>query len=96
MQTVVGAAKARQARILGVNGIGLESANATATAGRSIPWLQDVASQNVWQSWAVTYRDVVILGPGNTAVAVYNLTANDLGVPAHFDSLKALILGAAP
>lgn len=96
MQMVIGAAKRLETHILGVNGIGLESANATATAGRTIPWLQDVTAQNVWQSWAVTYRDVVVLGPGNTAVAVYNLTLNDLGVPANFDSLKALIAGAAP
>jgi len=95
MQTVLGTAKRMETRILGVNSIGLESANATATAGRTIPWLQDVVAQRVWESWAVTYRDVVILGEGNSAVAVYNLTANDLGVPANFDSLKTLIENAA-
>ena len=82
-------------RILGVNQIGRESSNALITEGCTIPWLQDAVAQSVWASWAVTYRDVVILNDENVAVSIYNLTVNDLGIAANCDSLRALILRAA-
>jgi hypothetical protein len=82
-------------RILGVNGIGHESGNAQNCAGRTIPWLQDVTTSDVWTSWSVTYRDVVILDPDNVPFAVYNLTTRDLGVPANRDELRNLLTQAA-
>ena len=81
--------------ILGVNDIGLESGNASITSGRVLPWLQTDAENDVWVEWEVTYRDVYIVGPGNELLDVYNLTINDLGVPANYDTLKNLILEAA-
>lgn len=81
--------------ILGVNGIGLEGSNPAITAGRTLPWLQDVLGEDVWQSWAVTYRDVVILDAENRKVGVYNLTVHDLGTPANYAELKALLIDAS-
>jgi hypothetical protein len=81
--------------VLGVNGIGQESGNALACSGRVIPWLQDEAAVDAWGLWAVAYRDVVVLDAANEVFAVYNLTTQDLGVPANYDALTALILDAA-
>ena len=82
-------------QILGVNGIGLESANPNITNGRDIPWLQDVVTEDVWSSWNVTYRDVFVLDPYNQVYAVYNLTSNSLLTPANYDTLLQLFLDAA-
>ena len=82
-------------RILGVNAVGAESANDVMCSGRSIPWLQDTASQRVWQSWNVTYRDVVILNAQNERVAIYSLTTHDLAAPADYDALKSMLRDAA-
>jgi hypothetical protein len=79
----------------GVNGIGHESNNAAACAGKNLPWLQDDVTRNVWSAWQVTYRDVVILDDLNQLVTIYNLTLHDLGVPANYAELKALLIAAA-
>ena len=86
---------ALEIRILGVNGIGFDSANATICAGRSIPWLQDEVGEDVYTAWAVTYRDVIILDAENRVAGIYNLTSNDLGVGANYDALKAMLVDAA-
>lgn len=80
-----------------MNEIGATSsfANAVTTAGRSIPWLQDTSQANVWNNWAVVYRDVRILDAQNRLVGVYNLTANDLGIAANREALKNMFLQAA-
>ena len=86
---------AREVRILGVNGAGLESGNAACCAGRTIPWLQDDAGSDVWGLWDVNYRDVILLDAQNLPIAVYNLTEHDLGNPADYEALKALLVQAA-
>ena len=85
----------REVKILGVNGVGQENGNATACAGRVIPWIQDVVTANVWALWAVNYRDVVILDAQNEPIAVYNLTVNDLQIPANYAALLNLLVQAA-
>ncbi len=81
--------------ILGVNEIGQESGNAAMTAGRDLPWLQDVPAADVWKSWNVTFRDVVILDQENFPIAVYNLTIHDLGDANNYAELKALFVAAS-
>ena len=81
--------------ILGVNEQNLEADNAEMCEGRDIPWLQDTTAVDVWHSWDVTYRDVVILNGENEPVAVYNLTEHDLRDSANYDALKALLLATA-
>ena len=85
----------RRVRIHGVNSVGAESGNAAACVGRTIPWLQDTASEMVWDLWQVTYRDVIILDPSNEVVTVFNLTTRDLAVPAEYEALKTLLREAA-
>lgn len=80
--------------ILGVNERGLESGNADMVEGRTLPWLQPPADQDVWTLWQVEYRDVVILGPGNEHITSYNLTVHDLADPANYEELKGLLLEA--
>ena len=82
----------RVVNILGVNAAGQESEDSLMTTGRTLPWLDDNAQSNVWGSWNVTWRDVVMLNSRNEKIAVYNLTEHDLAVPANYDSLKAMLL----
>lgn len=82
-------------RLVGINESGLESGNDTATAGRDLPWLQDVVEVDVWSTWGVGYRDVWILDRQNQLLAVYNLTEHDLREPASYEELKTLLLDAA-
>ena len=82
-------------QILGVNGIGLEVANPVITGGRDLPWLQDVAGVDVWSSWSVGYRDVIILDGDNQVVAVFNLSTSSLAIPANFAALKQLFVDTA-
>src|SRR5262245_35528214 len=81
--------------IFGVNQAGQESGNASICAGRVLPWLQDVPAVNAWDLWHVTWRDVVVLDPEGKVFRIYNLTVNDLGIPANYDSLKGILLDEA-
>lgn len=81
-------------RILGVNEIGSERANAEVCNGRDLPWLQDTVQDQVWTRWKIRYRDVVVLDADNVPVAVYNLTDHNLAFTANYDELKAILLGA--
>src|SRR5947209_4264631 len=86
---------AKTVRLLGVNGEGLESGNPQMCQGRTLPWLQDVAGKDVWTSWAVTYRDVVILNTDNSKITSYNLTSHDLSDTTNYNELKRTLIAAA-
>ena len=85
----------RPVRISGINAIGLESDNAPACAGRTLPWLQDVQSVDVWTSWQANWRDVIILDAQNVPFATYNLTTHDLANPVYYAELRTLLVNAA-
>lgn len=80
--------------ILGINEAGHESDNETICDGRDVPWLQDTAADNVWDTWTHVYRDVIILDRAGQQADVYNLTDQDLGEQANYDALKALMQAA--
>ncbi len=82
-------------RLLGVNEKGLESGNASFTTGRTLAWLQDTAADDVWTSWQVTFRDVVVLDAENYRAAVYNVTVHNLSDPINYDQLKNLLVAVA-
>ena len=88
-------ATSRPVSIFGVNGIGEESGNSVTCQGRTIPWLQDVGAVNVWQSWQVTYRDVIVLDHDNKVIRIYNLTTNDLADSAKYAALRGILLDAS-
>lgn len=96
MQSELAAAHpGRSIQILGVNRLGLESGNAETCAGRTIPWLQETEEHPCWDSWQVTWRDVVILDVENQRADLLNLTSHDLAIPANYDTLRAKILRVA-
>lgn len=80
--------------LLSVNAVGFESGNADFVMGKTTPLLQDTQAVNAWGLWQVTYRDVVVLDAQGRRRDVFNLTANDLAVPANFSTLKAILLDA--
>jgi len=82
-------------RILGVNGSGHESGNATICSGRSIPWLQDTADDDVWTLWSVSYRDVIVLDEDNVPISTFILTVNDLGSAGTYAALNEIMREAA-
>jgi hypothetical protein len=80
--------------LLSVNAVGFEAGNADFVMGKTTPLLQDTTAVNAWGLWQVTYRDVVILDAEGRRRGVYNLTQNDLSVPANLAVLKTLLLEA--
>lgn len=87
-------------QILGVNEVGYAAGNEAITAGRDAPWLQDVDDNSdglsdIWTSWGVVYRDVVILDTLNARVATFNLTTHDLQNQENYDALRRLFIDAA-
>lgn len=75
-------------RLISVNGAGYESGNDGFLMGKTTPLLQDTTAVNAWQLWGVEYRDVVIVDGLGRRREVYNLTVNDLSVPANASALK--------
>jgi hypothetical protein len=80
--------------LISVNAVGFEAGNADFVMGKTTPLLQDTTAVNAWGLWQVTYRDVVIVDREGRRRAAYNLTQNDLSVPANLAALKALLLQA--
>lgn len=78
-----------------MNGVGYEGGNGDMTNGRTLPWLQDEAAQNVWESWQVGFRDVILCDDENHFAEVYNLTEHPLGIEANREALKALLRSVA-
>ena len=46
---------------------------------------------DVWAAWQIAYRDVVVVGPDNRVVEVFNLTQRDLGIAENYAALKDLL-----
>lgn len=87
-------------QILGCNEVGLEHGNPSITSGRDIPWLQDIdkdmdGQSDVWTSWEVVFRDVIIVDRDNLRVAAFNLTMNSLAIPENYETLKQLFVETA-
>lgn len=86
-EEILAANPSSRIRLLAVNDAGYEAGNGTAVAGRTIPLLQDIPEVGAWTSWAVTYRDVVILDADNRALGVFNLTEHNLSETPNYDAL---------
>ena len=84
-------------QFVGINEAGQEVGNPDFTNGRDIPWLQDVDADgddesDVWASWGITFRDVVILDGGGDLVTVFNVTRNSLLEQENYDKLKQILI----
>ena len=79
--------------------IGRDDADAEELAEMSalgdLPVLWDASVEDVWESWDVTFRDVVVLNENNEKVTAFNLTTYSLGEPANYTSLKGLLVDTA-
>ncbi len=82
---------AKEVHFLGVNDKDQSAGNYLIPLIAHLPWLQDDATQHVWQSWNANWRDIMILDQNNTPVARFNVTTYNLTNPANFDSLKTLL-----
>ncbi|MHC4176189.1 MAG: hypothetical protein ACYSWU_01710, partial [Planctomycetota bacterium] len=83
-------------QILGVNARGYEAGNGSVTSGRDIPWLQDVdadhdGQSDVWSSWNVNYRDVVMLDAANNRLGAFNVSTHGLQITQNYQSLRQLL-----
>jgi hypothetical protein len=81
--------------VLGVNAIGEEASNGAMVTGRVMPWLQDVADEDVWDLWVMTAHDLVVLDPFGRVHALDDLTLKNLATPATYDAFKQTVLAAA-
>lgn len=87
-------------QILGINSFGQESGAASFFTGRDRPLLQDVdadddGASDLWVSWEVEPRDVVILDATNIPVGSYNLTVYDLEDASNYAALRQMLVTAA-
>lgn len=85
---------------MGVNWAGLESANAQATEGRSIPWLQDMdhdgdGSSDAWSHWGADHLDLVVLDGNNEVMGVTNLITYGLGTSGNHEAMRDALIDAA-
>ena len=79
------------AQIIGINQSGFERANETFTAGRDLPWLQDTEQTQLWDVWAVSYRDLYLVDGDGVLRDIYNLSSNDLRGEAATSELLSLV-----
>ncbi|MBP7949554.1 MAG: hypothetical protein KA004_07850 [Verrucomicrobiales bacterium] len=80
--------------IIGVHEIGYGT-NAGMFLGKPVSWVRDEPGQYIESNWQATYRDVVILGPQNGKLGVFNLTTYDLRLEVNRTALKDLLVAAA-
>jgi len=80
--------------LIGVNAEGYESSNEDVCDGRDLPWLQDTTDEDVWDTWDVTYRDVIILDGNNELYDVFNLTTYGLSDSDNYEALMDLLITA--
>jgi hypothetical protein len=81
-------------QILAVNERGHSTGIETAVKERTLPLLQDDMTQMVWENWAVTYRDVIVLDGENKVFGLLNLTDNSLAEAEHYATVEGLLLQA--
>lgn len=81
--------------VLGVNRIDQAAFNDAVINERRLVWIQDNEMARLWDSWEVTYRDVMIVDASNELIAVYNLTMNSLEIPAHRATLLQMLRASA-
>jgi hypothetical protein len=87
-------------QVLGVNWFGLESANGEMLEDKSLPWVQDVDSNqngqsDVWQNWGTEHLDLVVLDGSGRPVAWTNLSTFNLDLPANYAGLRDDLIAAA-
>ena len=81
--------------LIGVNENGFSSGNSSVAAISSLPLIQDNSTEQIWSTWGVTFRDVIILNEDNQIVTSFNLTQNALSNSTNYANLKSLLVTEA-
>ena len=81
-------------QIIGINEINF-STSESFVADRPVPWLQDESDVDVWSSWSVRFRDLVLLDEQNHPVEVFNLTDVDLSNADNYGEVEAAFIRLA-
>ena len=83
--------------IIAINeaGYGTPSNYEATGAKGSLPVLQDEAEINMWDSWEVVYRDVIVLNACGEKVGTFNLTSKSIQTEDNYAELKEMMLEAA-
>lgn len=77
-----------------MNAIGHESGLASLEAVTDLPILQDDTTEDVWNDWGATWRDVYVVDGDNEVYAVFNLTTYSLADSANYAALYDLLVDA--
>ena len=86
-------AEGHEVQLLAINESGYSGLEGMSGLG-DVPVLQDTTAVDVWETWDVTFRDVVILDTDNRKVRSFNLTENDLRVSANYAALKSILIAS--
>jgi hypothetical protein len=81
--------------VLGVNYIGAEAGTPNFTSGVDLPWLQDLPEHDVWQSWGIVNKDLVVLDVNNEILFIQSLEDDYLMDQDNYDAFKQLLLDSA-
>ena len=82
-------------QLIGVNENGFSSGNSSVATISSLPLIQDNSTDQIWSTWGVTFRDVIILDEDNQIVASFNLTQYSLSDSTNYADLKSLLVTEA-
>ena len=81
--------------ILAINEIGYEDGNDAMAAVGDLALMQDETATYVWDAWAASWRDVVLLDADNVEVYRFNLSTYSLTDTRNYDHLKAVFVAVA-
>ncbi len=86
-----------EVRIVGVNMAA--DANIPLPQGFGLPMAQDLPEIDMWATWGVQWRDVILVDERNNGVGIPNIPRNtlnlsffDLGKPENYATLKEILL----
>lgn len=78
-----------------IDAIGYDAGLTGLEGYTDLPILQDDTTNDVWNNWGATWRDVYVLDGDNHVYAVFNLTTYSLADSANYAALYDLFVDAA-
>ena len=82
-------------KIIGINGINAVNDDLSGMLlNNSLPWLQDNNTEDVWNSWGVKIRDLIIFDRNGEYYTKINLTEMDLALEQNYNDIKNLLINA--
>ena len=82
-------------KIIGINGVNAVNDDLSGMLlNNSLPWLQDNNTEDVWNSWGVKIRDLIIFDRNGEYYTKINLTQMDLDLEQNYNDIKNLLINA--